>query len=109
MSVYVWDLDGTLCTNVEGDSPGSPPDYSKAEPIQKRVDDVNRLFDEGHTILILTNRGDTTGIDWFAVTKAQLRRWGVNHHSLQINRKPHYDVWVDDKAMSVEEWDRKAG
>jgi len=103
MSTYVWDLDGTLCTKVDGD----PPDYALAMPIRSRIEDVNRLHDQGHTILILTSRGGTTGIDWRGVTEAQLEAWGVKYHELQINTKPYYDFWVHDKAMSVEDWDRR--
>ncbi|KKK50153.1 hypothetical protein LCGC14_3127880, partial [marine sediment metagenome] len=40
-------------------------------------------------------------------TEAQLEAWGVKYHELQINTKPYYDFWVDDKAMSVEDWDRR--
>ena len=103
MSVYVFDLDGTLCTKVEG----NPPDYARALPIRRRIADANRLYDQGHRILILTSRGDTTGINWFNVTTAQLESWGVKYHELQINTKPYYDHWIDDKAMSVEEWDKQ--
>jgi len=101
VSVYVWVLDGTLCTKV----PGNPPDYSEALPIYKRIEDVNRLYDQGHRILILTSRGDTTGVNWYKVTRAQLESWGIRHHKLLMNTKPFYDFWVDDKAMSVKEWD----
>ena len=48
---YVFDIDGTICTKV------TDGDYSKAEPIQDRIDLVNNLYDEGHTIVFQTARG----------------------------------------------------
>ena len=34
--VYVFDIDGTICTKTDGD-------YSKAKPMQERIDVVNKL------------------------------------------------------------------
>ena len=47
---YVFDIDGTICTN-------SSPDYSEAKPYKDRIAEVNRLFKEGHTIFFYTARG----------------------------------------------------
>ena len=48
---YVFDIDGTLCTKA------TDFDYDGSEPIQERIDVVNRLYDEGHTIIMQTARG----------------------------------------------------
>ena len=50
---YVVDIDGTICT------PGKTEDtrYTEALPIQDRIDKINKLYDEGHTIVYLTARG----------------------------------------------------
>ena len=50
---YVVDIDGTICT------PGKTEEtrYTEALPIQSRIDKINRLYDEGHTIVYLTARG----------------------------------------------------
>ena len=47
--VYCFDLDNTLC-NTEGN-------YYESYPIQSRIDKVNKLYDEGNTIIIDTARG----------------------------------------------------
>ena len=90
--IYCFDIDGTLCNLTAGD-------YSEATPYKDRVQVVNGLYDAGHTILLYTARGSQTGIDWRDVTQRQLEAWGVRYHQLNLG-KPHYDVWVDDKAIS---------
>lgn len=96
--IYCFDIDGTLCTNTDGD-------YSLAMPYLEVIAQVNRLYAEGHRILLYTARGSTTGIDWRALTEEQLRRWNVLHHQLQIG-KPTADVYVDDKAINLHDWKR---
>ena len=43
---YVFDIDGTLCTT------NKDCDYEKVEPIADRIKIVNRLYDEGHKIIL---------------------------------------------------------
>lgn len=91
--IYCFDLDGTLC-HTDGS------DYKESKPIQARIDYVNRLYDEGHTIYIETARGSSTGIDWTLHTKKQLETWGLNYHRLRAGTKFHADVFIDDKGIS---------
>lgn len=88
--VYVIDLDKTL---LDG------PCYAESEPIPGRVEVVNRLYDEGHTIILYTARGATSGGNWFRVTYDTLIKYGVKFTELRMG-KFHYDVWVDDKAIN---------
>ncbi|HXK94637.1 MAG TPA: hypothetical protein PKV38_13265, partial [bacterium] len=90
------DVDGTLCTNTEGE-------YEKAEPYPEIIEQVNRLYDEGHEILLLTARGSTTNLDWRATTERQLRDWGVKYHRLYLG-KPTAHVYIDDKAINLADW-----
>jgi|GEM_PF-1332237 len=94
--VYCFDIDGTLCTNTEGD-------YSNAQPFYEVIARVNQLYDEGHRILLHTARGSTTGIDWRQVTLDQLKEWNVRYHELFMG-KPTADVYIDDKAVNTGEW-----
>lgn len=94
IKTYAFDLDGTLCSLTDGK-------YETAEPFTDRIRLVNTLFDEGHTILIFTARGATSQRDLKAFTMEQLSNWGVKFHEL-ITGKPHFDLLVDDKAMSSE-------
>lgn len=94
--IYCFDIDGTLCTNTEGE-------YESSKPMQDRIAAVNRLFDDGHEILLLTARGSTTGIDWRQTTEAQLAAWGVKYHRLYFG-KPTADLYIDDKAINDKTW-----
>lgn len=97
--VYCFDIDGTLCTNTEGE-------YSSAEPFLDMIAHVNSLFEAGHRILLYTARGATTGIDWRNVTIQQLQDWNVSYHQLYMG-KPTADVYIDDKAVNLIDWKNK--
>ena len=98
--IYVFDIDGTICTKV------NDGDYSKSKPLTERIEAVNTLYDEGHTIIFQTARGmgrSSNSVAWshkafYEFTKEQLTGWGVNFHSLFLG-KPAGDIYVDDKGM----------
>jgi uncharacterized HAD superfamily protein len=100
MTVYCFDIDGTICTNTDGA-------YDTAEPFYDRITQLNALYDDGHEIVLFTARGSQTGIDWSEVTQKQLAGWGVKHHKLLFG-KPHADVFIDDKAINDKEWFKNA-
>lgn len=93
MKTYCFDLDGTLCTNTEGD-------YETSTPFVERINVVNKLYDDGNTILIDTARGATTKIDWYDVTKKQLDLWGVKYSILRVGIKLNADIFIDDKGIN---------
>jgi hypothetical protein len=94
--IYCFDIDGTLCKNTDGD-------YKNAIPYSDVIDEVNRLYQAGNTIYLMTARGATTGIDWTKTTEQQLLSWRVQYHKLCIN-KPTADVYIDDKAINAVAW-----
>lgn len=91
---FVVDIDGTICTNTNGD-------YQNAEPYMNRIEHFNKLFDEGHEIHYWTARGGNSGIDWTLLTRQQFANWQVKYTTLKLG-KPVYDAWIDDKAYNVE-------
>ena len=93
--IYVFDIDGTICTNTNGD-------YENAKPSMEMIKAINDLYAKGHTIKMMTARGSTTGIDWTTITIKQLNKWNLKYHELIMNKKPHADVYVDDKAINAE-------
>lgn len=96
--IYCFDLDETLCSKaIDGD-------YVTAKPFQKAIDKVNELFDDGNTILIFTGRGSSSGKNWEELTVKQLNQWEIKHHKLIMNKKPTYDIIIDDKAINAAEW-----
>lgn len=101
---YVFDIDGTICTLTDSD-------YPNAQPIPERIETVNALYDEGHTIIFQTARGmgrthnnapAATEI-FYAFTHQQLTDWGVKFHSLFLG-KPAADIYVDDKGIKDEDF-----
>lgn len=94
MSVYCFDIDGTICDQVVGD-------YNLATPKQDRIKKINELAALGHTIKIFTARGSKSGLDWTSATKKQLDSWGLVYHELILG-KPHADLYIDDKAVHSE-------
>lgn len=97
---YCFDIDGTLCTT------DSSHDYTLAKPLSDIIDSVNSLYDQGHHITLFTARGASSKIDWHELTVKQLSDWKVKYHLLIDKNKPSYDLFIDDKAISVEEWKR---
>ena len=99
---YIVDIDGTICTQVNGD-------YENALPIKDRIDKINKLYDEGHTIVYLTARGmgrhndnaDLAEQDFYSFTADQLEKWGCKYTKLMLG-KPSGDYYIDDKGMSDE-------
>ena len=98
--VYVFDIDGTICTKaVEFD-------YDACEPIRERIGAINRLYDQGNTIIFQTARGmgrfdnDASKAikTFYDITQEQLNQWGVKYHELFLG-KPAGDIYIDDKGV----------
>ena len=56
MVIYV-DIDETICTKSED------LNYANAKPIRERIERINKLFDQGNTIIYWTARGTVTKVD----------------------------------------------
>ena len=101
---YCFDLDGTICDTPLRKS-DNKPGYLESTPIPYMVEQVNKLYDDGHKIIIMTARGRGSGIDWTGLTIEQLDRWGVKYHELEpMFHKPSADLFIDDKGINVEDW-----
>ena len=96
--IYVIDIDGTICEEV-GEVIGRPP-------YKDRIEYINKLYDDGHTIIYTTARGIKSGRGeehYRPITEQQLKEWGCKYHELTF--KSHdADVFIDDKAMYPEEF-----
>jgi len=101
--IYV-DIDNTICY-YEGINQTiakvNSIDYNTAIPYMERIDKINKLFDEGNTIIYWTSRGSRSGLNWFQLTLEQLNKWGVKFTELRLG-KPHYDLFIDDKNINSE-------
>ena len=74
----------------------------RTEKYWNNIDKINKLYDEGNTIVYWTARGSRTKINWYDLTKKQLDEWGVKYHELFVD-KPYYDLFIDDKTLRIEE------
>jgi hypothetical protein len=74
--------------------------YEDATPLLHRIDTVNRLYEEGHLIIIETARGCVSGKNWWYFTADQLKSWGVKYHTLRTGVKWGADYFIDDKAIN---------
>ena len=100
---YVFDIDGTICT------PGTPKinRYTGATPIYNRIEKINKLYDEGNTIIYLTARGMSkfknspvlAYKEYYKFTLDQLKSWGCKFHELYLG-KPAGDYYIDDRAIN---------
>ncbi|HEX4886524.1 MAG TPA: hypothetical protein VFV37_00625 [Luteibaculaceae bacterium] len=89
------DIDGTICTEEKT--------YSRAlaKPLPGAVESVNKYYEQGHTIIFYTAR---TWME-FEMTTDWLQKNGFKYHQL-IMGKPIGDVWIDDRALRFEGWDK---
>ena len=71
-------------------------------PIKENIEKINKLYDEGNTIVYWTARGSRKQIDWTELTTKQLNEWGAKYHELKVNNT-FYDVFIEDKAFRIEE------
>lgn len=94
MIIYV-DIDETICETA------SDRNYVNAKPLKERIAKINKLYDEGNTIIYWTARGTGTGINWQDVTEKQFKKWNVKYHELKFE-KPIYDLFIDDRNINSE-------
>ena len=94
------DIDETICHYLTEDK-HKPRDYTQAIPYPERIERINKLHDEGHTIVYWTARGSVTQINWFRLTHSQLTGWGARFHELRMG-KPAYDLFIDDKNVEAD-------
>ena len=94
---FVFDIDGTICNNTHGK-------YKNAKPFPDMLRRVNNLYDLGHKIVFMTARGCVSKVDYTEFTKIQLEEWGFKYHELITNKKPHADLFVDDRGENVAIW-----
>ena len=100
----VFDIDDTICDN-------NFRDYGHEIPFENVINKINKLYNEGHYIILYTSRGMIScNNDINKILKKydiNLREWLKNHnvkyHELVFG-KPIADLYVDDKCMNVQEF-----
>jgi trehalose-6-phosphatase len=92
---FCFDIDGVIATITPGNQ------YDLAQPQPRTIQLINRLYEQGHEIILFTARGTKTGIDWKELTRRQMAEWGVCYHTLLFG-KPAADFYIDDKFITLE-------
>jgi len=92
--VIFLDLDGTICTEEK------TFERSLAKPLPGAQEKVNRMYDEGHTIVIWTARG----WEQYRLTKEWLDQNGFKYHQI-IMGKPIASLFIDDRARRFRGWE----
>lgn len=79
-------------------------DYENFVPDTVMVSMINKLYDEGHIIVLYTARGMTScgpgriSVEIVPGLVKNLEKIGLKYHEL-MTHKPAYDWIIDDKAM----------
>jgi uncharacterized HAD superfamily protein len=102
---YCVDIDGTICSPITGRN------YEEAKPWQDKIDVINKLYDDGHTIIYFTARGmgrfDGDGQKaheaFYDLTYNQLKSWGCKFDKLHMG-KFHAHYFIDDKGINSEDF-----
>ena len=103
--VYVVDIDGTICSLAPNG------EYEKSVPYMDRIEKINSLYDNGHTIIYFTARGmgrynnnpRKATQRFYSMTEGKLREWGAKYHDLILG-KPAGDIYIDDKGVEANEF-----
>ena len=98
--IYMIDIDDTICITPKINGIHR---YDMSLPLGHRIEHINKLYDQGHTIIYWTARGSSSGLDWTELTHKQLDDWGCKFQEVRLG-KPSYDIWIDDKAMNDREF-----
>ncbi len=93
MTIYV-DIDNTVF-KTKGTN------YEDSVPMPRRIEKINKLYENGNTIVYWTARGTGSGKDYLKLTEDQLRKSGAKFHNLLMG-KPVYDLFIDDKNINSE-------
>ena len=96
MKIIYVDIDETICLTSEDRR------YENSIPVKENIEKINKLYNEGNTIVYWTSRGSRKQIDWYDLTYKQLNEWGAKFHELRVD-KPYYDFFIDDKTLRIEE------
>ena len=97
MKHFLIDIDGTICDDIKNEDSHL---YLDAKPIEGSIEQINKWYDEGHTITFFTAREEKDR----EVTITWLKNNKVNFHGLImdkprcINDDDEY-VWIDNRPV----------
>jgi len=98
--VYVIDIDGTICKSFNYKT-FTDDEYIARKPIKSAVEKLRKLHANGNRIILNTARN----WDVHGVTKKWLAIHSIPYDTLVMG-KPLGDFYVDDRNMSLKEFDK---
>lgn len=107
MSICI-DIDNTICATKKNF-------YLHSKPIKSKIYFLNKLYDNGHKIILYTarfmgrnkNNPKKLKAKNYEFTYKQLKKWGLRFHELHLG-KPSADLYIDDKSINFQKnWDLK--
>jgi len=94
VTIFV-DLDGTICTEER------TFERPLAKPIPGARENLQKLVDQGHTIVVYSARSWSE----LRVTEQWLKDHEIPFHSIHLG-KPIADYWIDDRAIPFKNWEQ---
>lgn len=99
MKKICFDIDGVICSIAKSN-------YKSSKPNHKVIKVINKLYDQGHYIIIFTARYMGRNKENILLAKkqgykftfTQLKKWGLKFNKL-IFGKPSFDLVVDDRSI----------
>jgi len=99
MKKFCFDIDGVICRTINSN-------YKSSKPNHKVIKVINKLYDQGHYIIIFTARYMGRNKENISLAKKQgykftfnqLKKWGLKFNKL-IFGKPSFDLVVDDRSI----------
>ena len=97
MKHFLIDIDGTICDDIKNEDSHL---YLEAKPIEGSIEQINKWYDEGHTITFFTAREEKDRI----TTLLWLYNHNVQFHGLImdkprcVNDNDEY-IWVDNRKV----------
>ena len=92
MKIYV-DIDETICFYND------KREYPNAVPNKKNIAKINKLYNEGYEITYWTARGTVTGINWFDLTKKQLKSFMRRKTNVYLTAEEAIKYGIADKIL----------
>ena len=89
------DIDGTICSEER------TFERSLAKPLLGAKEAVNKMYEDGHTIVFWTARG----WEQYKITEHWLKENGFKYHQILMG-KPQSTIFIDDRARKFEGWDK---
>lgn len=97
---FCFDVDNTLFSFSGGN-------YKDIKPISKNIELLRKLFNDGHTVILYTARGNLTfsnnigliNTNVLPVLFETLKKYDIPYHEIYLG-KPHADFYIDDLAVN---------